>query len=245
MPRLGTKNISYAARLKMVRKTPKKMADYDSPFVEEHRTLIEAFTKDEYLQYEKLIHSWGTPGRSRQVMLDLCIKNNITGPVLDLATIRNNNLSVHQKLIQIIRSRWTTIYEYKVEKINSDPEKFWEKMGRGIQRRAKDDNRELYPLWEGKDGLVLLVAFLKELYAKQQGLCAISRDVMALEISTGKGKQANKCSPDRKNSNKGYTPDNIWLVTWWANHMKLDSPMITFNKRVRMLYETMQSKSVA
>ena len=178
-------------------------------------------------------------------MLDLCIKNNITGPVLELATIRNNDLNAHQKLIQIIRSRWTTIYEHNVSKINNDPEKFWIRMGRSIQSRCKDENRELHPQWEGKEGLVLLVAFLKQLYEKQSGLCAVSRDVMMLEIGVGKGKQSNKCSPDRKDSNKGYTPDNIWLVTWWANHMKLDTPMVTFNKRIKMLYETIQHKSVA
>ena len=228
----------------MVRKTPKQMAEYASPFVEEYRTLIESFTRNEYLQYEKLIHSWGTPGRSRQVMLDLCTKNNIVGPVLELATIRNNDLSVHQKLIQIIRSRWTTIYEHNVEKINNDPEKFWDKMARSIQRRAKDDNRELHPNWEGKDGVINLVIFLKEQYVKQNGLCAISRDTMTLEIKIGKGKNTDKCSPDRKNSDKGYTPDNIWLVTWWANHMKSDSTMVTFKKRVRMLYNAIEEKSV-
>jgi hypothetical protein len=57
---------------------------------------------------------------------------------------------------------------------------------------------------------------------------------MTLKIGEIK-KNPDKCSPDRKNSNKGYEPTNLWLVTWWANKMKMDVPMITFWKRIDIL----------
>ena len=43
-------------------------------------------------------------------------------------------------------------------------------------------------------------------------------------------------------SNKGYTPSNLWFVTWWVNSMKMDMPMITFWKRVDTLAESRKTR---
>jgi hypothetical protein len=242
MPRLGRKQISYAERLSMVRKKPKKISEYDCQFANEHRVLVDSFTKDDYLTYEKLMHSWGSPGRKRQFMLDMCIKNNIAGPVLELTTIRNSDLKSHQKIFSMLRSRWTTIYEHRAEQINTDADKFWLLMARTIQRRCKELDRELYCDWEGETGLPFLADFLKALYQKQAGLCAISQEKMELAIGVNNGKIPNKCSPDRKNSKFGYTPENLWLVNWWVNQMKLDIPIVTFWKRIDTLYNAKKQR---
>jgi hypothetical protein len=64
-----------------------------------------------------------------------------------------------------------------------------------------------------------------------------------MTLTTGTRRtNGNKCSPDRKNSNKGYTPSNLWFVTWWVNSMKMDMPMITFWKRVDTLAESRKTR---
>jgi len=160
----------------------------------------------------------------------------VPGPVLELATIRSVDLLLHQKLLQVLRHRWTNLYEQRKDIINQDPDKFWFLMAGAIQRRSKDENYGLYPEWEGSKGREKLIEFLKDRFEKQSGMCAVSNELMTLTIGN-KLKNSNKCSPDRKNSNNGYTPDNIWFVAWWVNGMKMDMSLITFWKRIATLYE--------
>jgi hypothetical protein len=106
-------------------------------------------------------------------------------------------------------------------------------MARAIQRRCRTEGYVLHLEWQGADGLPNLIYWLKDRFEKQNGLCAISNTQMILQI--GK-KGSNKCSPDRKNSNLGYTPDNLWLVTSWVNFMKLDMPLIVFYSKIEAIH---------
>ena len=82
----------------------------------------------------------------------------------------------------------------------------------------------------------MLIDHLKDLYEKQNKCCAISKEQIVLQAGD-KTRNPNKCSPDRKSSNKGYVPGNVWLVAWWVNVMKMDTSLITFWKRIDTLAE--------
>lgn len=227
---VGRKQLSYAERKKLFRRTPRPVRSYTNGLTAQYQPLIESFDQETYQLYEKLLHAY----KRVQSMLNYCKNRNIQGPVLELATIRSNDLKLHQRIVQVLRHRWTDIWATKVDAINNSADKFWFKMAAGIQRRSKEENIELYPEWHGPEGREKLIEFLSQLYEKQKGICAISKTEMTLTVGT-RTKNTSKCSPDRKNSNKGYTPDNIWFVAWWANAMKMDMPMIKFWERVSIL----------
>jgi hypothetical protein len=89
-----------------------------------------------------------------------------------------------------------------------------------------------------------LVSFLKELYDKQTGKCAITGVPLELEIGTTKP-NPNKCSLDRIDSNRGYYKSNVWFVAWWVNAMKSDMNMNTFQDRIRILNSSLpENKSI-
>jgi hypothetical protein len=230
----GSKQLSFQDRKAIYRIKPKDLRYHSNNSINQYKKLILSMTRNDYIEYEKLLHTWGTQGRKRQIMFDKCIELNISGPKLELARIRVNDLYAHQKIMGVIRNRWTKIHDIKKEQLNANPDKLWWNMARTIQKRCETEGYELYSEWHGLEGRQLLVDFLKKLFDDQTGLCAISRESIILQHSTRKS-NSNKCSPDRKNSNKGYTPDNIWLVTWWVNAMKMDMSLITFWKRIDQL----------
>jgi hypothetical protein len=232
MATVGRKQLTYHQRQQLFRKTPRSVSLYGNSLTENYQKLIESFTADDFRLYEKLMHTY----KRRDAMMNHCHAQNMHGPVLELATIRSVDLLLHQKLLQVLRHRWTNLYEQRKDAINQDSNKFWFLMASGIQRRSKDENIELYSDWQGPQGREKLIEFLKDRYEKQHGICAVSNEPMTLTIGN-KVKNANKCSPDRKNSNNGYTPDNIWFVAWWVNGMKMDMSLITFWKRIKTLYE--------
>jgi hypothetical protein len=232
MATVGRKQLTYSQRQKLFRKTPRDSRINANSITENYQGLIKSFTVDDYQLYEKLMHMY----KRTDAMMTHCHNQHVQGPVLELATIRSIDLKVHQKLLQILRYTWTDLQEQKTNAVNQDPNKYWYLMSGQIQRRCKNENIELYPEWQGQEGREKLIEFLKERFQKQNGICAVSNEPITLTIGA-KSKNANKCSPDRKNSNKGYTPDNIWFVTWWVNAMKMDMPMITFYKRIKILYE--------
>lgn len=72
----------------------------------------------------------------------------------------------------------------------------------------------------------------QERAAKHGRACTITLDdivipthcpVLGIPIALGNRKSKDG-SPtlDRKNSNRGYTPDNVWVISWKANVMKRD-----------------------
>jgi hypothetical protein len=232
MAKAGRTQLTYNQRQKLFRKTPRNVRSYGNSLTENYQQLIESFTVDDFRLYEKLMHTY----KRTDAMMNYCHNQTVQGPVLELSSIRSRDLKVHQKLLQVLRYKWTNLQEQKTKAINQDANKFWFLMSGQIQRRSKDENIELYSEWQGPQGREKLIEFLKDRYEKQNGICAVSNESMSLTIGP-KSKNANKCSPDRKNSNNGYTPDNIWFVAWWVNAMKMDMSLITFWKRVATLYE--------
>jgi len=66
----------------------------------------------------------------------------------------------------------------------------------------------------------LTVSFLKDLYDKQEGLCAVSG--VPMTYVCGQGNVDTNISVDRINSGIGYEEDNIQLVCRRVNMMKMD-----------------------
>jgi hypothetical protein len=227
----GRKQMTYAERKQLFRNTPNEIRPYNYGCETEHSALIESFDKTSYRLYEQYLHKWGTPGRKRQAMLEAIIKNGITGSVRQLAKLRVEDLYQHQKLIQVLRHRWTGIAQKQKDAVNMNTDKFWFRMAGAIQRRCEAAGYELDAEWCDR---AVVVEFLKAQYSKQAGVCAISGELMQLQIGS-KATNGNKCSPDRRDSDRGYEPGNVWLVCWWVNQMKLDMPMQTFWHRVGVL----------
>ena len=231
---MGSKKMSGVLKNKLYRNSKREMRNRDTAgtVLEKYNILVDSFDKTNYAEYEKLHRKWGTPGRKRQVMLDIAIKENIQGPVRELAELRVNDLSEHQKILQILRYRWLNIKEYEKEKVNNDAELFWK--GKAIKMLRGDSRRKITvsKTWDVSE----LTSFLKKLYEKQNGKCAISGMPLELQIGTGKP-NPNKCSVDRINSNRGYNHRNVWLVCWWVNQMKMDTTMNIFKERIKILYE--------
>jgi hypothetical protein len=82
---------------------------------------------------------------------------------------------------------------------------------------------------------------IKELYKKQNGLCALTGRLMTTDTYMVKGNQhiINKMniSIDRINSDLGYTKDNIQLVAAIVNRMKTDLPDSEFIKICSIITE--------
>ena len=214
----------------MFRTTPMEIRTYNRGAATAHKPMLESFTKEDYQLYEKLIYKY----KRVDAMLARIVADKISGPVLELATIRLQDLALHQRLIQALRYRWTDISLATKIAFNNSPDKFWAKMAASIQRRCADEDFELYPAWSGSIGRPILIQFLKDVYNTQSGRCALSNEPMMLEVKL-KGKNLSKCSPDRKNSAEGYTPSNIWFVVWWVNQMKMDTTLDVFLERIHLL----------
>lgn len=69
----------------------------------------------------------------------------------------------------------------------------------------------------------LSLDFLESLYYKQNGMCAISGEILTF-IQDG-GRQSTNISIDRINNSLGYTEDNTQLVCHKANMMKGESDL--------------------
>jgi hypothetical protein len=60
--------------------------------------------------------------------------------------------------------------------------------------------------------------YLKELFDKQKGLCAITKIPMKLKFNSNKGKKTPiQCSVDRIDNSKDYSKDNVRLTCLIAN----------------------------
>lgn len=231
MATVGRKQLTFLERTKLFRNTPRDIRSYAGSGVTlQYQSLIDLFSCEDYQAYEKLLHLYKRP----TAMGEYCKNNVVTKPILELSRLREIDQRVHQKLIQILRHKWTDKWEVDTKSVNDNEDKFWYRMAASIQRRAKDGNIELYQKWHGLEGRIVLIDFLKNQFNRQKGLCSITNEPMMLSIGI-REKNEKKCSPDRKNSNHGYTPNNLWLVVWWANAMKMDMSMDVFRERIKIL----------
>lgn len=235
----GTKNLSAVESNYLKRKTPIEVNSYKlRTLTKDHVELINLFDEKSFNIYHTFYKKWGLQRNSREKLVNALIENGITGPALELANLRLDNNYMAQKVWACLKYRWTDREQLKIKKFNQDPEKFWFKMAGQIQRRCVDD-RDLALDWEGAEGRIRLVEYLKELFQQQQGICLISKQLMLLEISSdriGKNKRlSNKCSPDRIDSSKGYVKGNIQLVTWWVNHWKSDLTLNEFYDKIDLI----------
>lgn len=220
--------LTHIARKELYRNKPREVFwRKKNSSMTRHVELIESFTKDDYQVYEGLMHRFKKPAH----MVKHCSTREYSKPITDLLELRTNERYEHVKVLQVLRHRWTNAHERGITEFNEDTDNFWNAMATSIQKR---DGDHLYNDWKGPEGKVVLVDFLKRMFEKQKGLCALSNEEMQLTKLTS-GKNYQICSPDRKNSSKRYTPTNIWLVTFWANAMKLDTPEKQFIERVHMI----------
>jgi len=72
---------------------------------------------------------------------------------------------------------------------------------------------------------------LADQWLKQRGLCAVTGFLMTFESGSIQVRNPYRCSVDRIDSRKGYTPTNIRLTTHWANN--------AFNTWDNQLFEQM------
>jgi hypothetical protein len=97
---------------------------------------------------------------------------------------------------------------------------------RTAKRHAKEKNKEFN----------LTLECLKQLWDKQKGICVYTGWELELpKTSKGTARNYRKASIDRKDSTKGYTPDNIQFVSYMANCAKNcfdESELIAFCEAV-------------
>ena len=76
---------------------------------------------------------------------------------------------------------------------------------------------------------------LLEIYQKQNGKCALTGQEFDLSVRHGNTVKPNSMSIDRIDSNKGYVPGNVRIITAMANTAKgrwTDEELINFCKQV-------------
>lgn len=75
--------------------------------------------------------------------------------------------------------------------------------------------------------------FIKDLFNKQNGRCAYTNQLISLE----RNDTIEFFSIDRIDSKRGYTKDNVVLVTQLVNRMKLDLSVDSFLETIKIIYE--------
>jgi hypothetical protein len=234
---------AYDRNKNLRRLKPKTIRQYKSKFVEQYNYLIDGFTREEYVEYERIYVLFAKS--KPEVLLNYVNMHGYTGIILEMAQLRANDRIAHQRVIGRVRHRWTNLYAYQVDKMNDDANQLWIKIARSVQKNSKGrEDKKIYNEWEGKEGLPKLVQFLKELYEKQDGKCAITGEKMVLAIDSNKRVTKEKCSVDRKYSTKGYTPDNIWLVSYWVNVMKSDMTLKEFWGKAKIIADAYHSRDL-
>lgn len=237
----GSKNLSKHESKKLKRETPLEVNSYKSrTLTDDQVTLINSFDQESFDTYFKFYQKWGLQRNSRSNLVNDLLMHNITGPAMDLANLRVKDNYAAQKVWACVKYRWTDNETQKIKKFNQDPEKFWSKMAYQIQKRCQTDKRKLECDWPNPDDRSKLVAYLKLLYEQQQGLCSISKELMLLELVSGRlnndnKRLNNKCSPDRIDSSRGYVKGNIQLTTWWVNCWKSDLSLDDFYNKIDLI----------
>ena len=222
--------LSYRARKELFRNKPREYSwRKKNSHMGQYYELIASLSKDEYQVYEGLMHRFKRPSH----MAAYCASRTYSKPITDLVSLRVQDKYEHMKVLMALRHRWTNVHERGIDEFNKNSDNFWVDMAKRIQKR-NINKFGVHEDWDGPEGLLVLVEFLKKMYETQNGGCSLSNEKMQL-LKLKSGKNYSMCSPDRKNSSKGYTPTNLWLVTFWANQMKLDTPKNEFVRRIHSI----------
>lgn len=237
---MGYRSLEPALKQALKRDQSRSVRQHSSKLGEQYSQLINSFKKRDVEHYEQLYQRWGKGQGGIKLLFDKIQQAGLqSGPIYELAKIRTQDRYLHQKLLGMIRYRWTNYHELSQQRINDDVEKFWLRMAKRIINRGREADRFRSRAWKGKTGLMKLIDHLKGLWDLQKGLCAESGLPMQLQIGAD---YDDKCSPDRIDSSRGYDPDNIRLVCFWVNNMKMDTPQDLFEKRIKILYGSIAAR---
>lgn len=125
----------------------------------------------------------------------------------------------------------TTGLSYDATVFNSNPNTIFRKS----VTRARVNSRK-NKLKDAKFDITF--EFIKDLFHKQEGKCAISG--LKIDVQHGKGRNPFGLSLDRKDSDVGYTQENTQIVCYAANLMKSDLNEIQFKTFIKAIYERLQ-----
>lgn len=88
----------------------------------------------------------------------------------------------------------------------------------------------------------ITVPFLMELFERQGGKCALSGQPMLTNTHRDECPENTRCNPnklsiDRIDSSIGYTEDNVQLLRWRINSMKMDTNFAEYKEEIRAQYD--------
>lgn len=88
----------------------------------------------------------------------------------------------------------------------------------------------------------ITIPFLMELFERQGGKCALSGLSMLTNTHRDECPENTRCNPnklsiDRIDSTIGYTEDNVQLLRWTANSMKMDRNFAEYKEEIRAQYD--------
>lgn len=173
------------------------------------------------------------PGPMRKRAIYLCQPFDPPECVMKMIDLREQDQYSHILAWQGLKTRFTDVKKRIRKTISEDPDKFWRfQVSRMFSKKMQEMNR-VSEEWQIPEGKELAFAFLKELWHKQQGLCAISGHNMQLRIGSLEDWNHKKASVDRIDSDKPYGPNNIQLVCSFANQMKMDISMRQFKSFIK------------
>lgn len=118
------------------------------------------------------------------------------------------------------------IYKGRVEKRNTNLSCRLQYLKNSCMTRSKASGLEFN----------LTLSFLEELYLSQNGCCAISGEPMTIKSQSNR-LNSTIVSVDRIDNSRGYTQDNVQLVTGKVNFMRGNLTIDNFINICRMITE--------
>jgi hypothetical protein len=224
----------------LTNKAPRKTKAYTSEINTQYGSLINAIQPADYQIYMNYYNAYGTPGRKRQFMLNKMVQDGINGIPLQLATIRVNDLYEHQRIMQMLKLRWTRLYDYTTDRDNISTEKFWDAVSVKVYNLNTEGKAFLYPAWDPLISRIALAEYLTHLYDTQKGKCKLTNQ----QLMPLKGASENeKCAIVLIDSNLGYVPNNIILVAEWVKDLLGDYTLDQFKQKLLLLNNWTHTKN--
>lgn len=113
---------------------------------------------------------------------------------------------------------------------------------KGIRERVSFMLSKIRYRCTGKKEFTITVDDVIRKLEQQEYLCALTGRRLMFDV--GQGRQAEALSVDRIDSSKGYTPDNIQIVTAFANRAKQDASMTEFIEFCRDVVDSFKKVGV-